>query len=322
VASILERLGIEVPIVQAGMGGGIAGHELAAAVSGAGGLGTIGLLGAPELGRELEAARAMLDPGRPVAINLLLPFARRAHFDIASGADVLVTFWGEPRRATEKIWIHQCGSVQEALAARTAGADAVIAQGLEAGGHVRSRIGAVELLHGVRRALGDAYPVLSAGGIATREDVVARLDQGADAVVCGTRFLLSDECRAHPEYKERLLTADRTLLTELFGVGWPAPHRVVPNAATDRWLDGDRRGPAWLRALHRATAPALSRAPLSLQLSTAAMQSPGRPLFSPVPATAEGPSNLIDAGPLYAGESVARISDIRPAAELVRELRP
>src|SRR4051794_25347952 len=187
---LLDRLGIEVPVFQAGMGGGLAGAELAAAVSEAGGLGTIGILGPRSLGEELADARRLT--GSPVAVNLLLPFARPADWEAAGAADVVVTFWGAPRRRTSGLWIHQCGSVDEARAARTAGADAVIAQGVEAGGHVRGTIGALDLLEALRAALGD-FPVLSAGGIATADDVRARLDAGADAVVCGTRFLMSKE---------------------------------------------------------------------------------------------------------------------------------
>jgi NAD(P)H-dependent flavin oxidoreductase YrpB (nitropropane dioxygenase family) len=146
------------------------------------------------------------------------------------------------------------------------------------------------------------------------------LDAGAAALVSGTRFLLTDESGAHPEYKRRLLDADETVLTELFGVGWPAPHRVVANAATARWLGDDPRGPRWLRAFHRATAPVFARAPVGLQLRLAGTQSPGRPMFGPAAPTEAGPESLVDAGPLYAGECIDRIADIRPAADVTREL--
>lgn len=302
------------------MGGGLSRHELAVAVSNAGGLGTVGFLSPEQLEAEVAAARRQTD--RPLAVNLLLPFARDAHFEAASKADVVVTFWGRPRRRTSRIWIHQCGSVDEAREAQAAGADAVIAQGVEAGGHVRGEVPSVELLDGVRRVLGESCGVLSAGGIADAGDVRSRLERGADAVVCGTRFLMSEESGAHPEYKARLLTAERTVLTQLFGVGWPGTHRVVENRATERWLRGDPRGPVWLRDLQRATAPLLARMPLSWQAKLAAMQTADRPLFGPMAATADGPANLVDAGPLYAGQCVARIADIRPAAELVRDLTP
>jgi len=117
------------------MGGGISRHELAAAVSEAGGLGTIAVNGARAIERELQAARSLT--GRPIAVNLLLPFARRDWFAAASQADVLVTFWGPPRRRTAGVWVHQCGSVEEARLAHQAGADGVVLQGVEGGGHVR-----------------------------------------------------------------------------------------------------------------------------------------------------------------------------------------
>jgi nitronate monooxygenase len=311
---------VDLPVVQAGMGGGLAGHQLAAAVSAGGGLGTIGFLAPDDLRSEIAAARRLSD--RPIAVNLLLPFARRGHFDAAAGADVVITFWGRPKRRTAKIWIHQGGSVEEAVAARATGADGVIAQGVEAGGHVRGTVPAAELLARVREAVPDDYPVLSAGGIVDADDVKARLDAGAEAVVCGTRFLLTEESGAHPAYKARLVEARETILTELFGAGWPAPHRVVPNQATARWLGRDRRWPGWLRTFHRATAPAFSRLPVPMQFRLAATQKPSRPIFGPAAATAGGPPNLIEAGPLYAGECIDRITDIRPASELVRELTP
>jgi nitronate monooxygenase len=116
--AFLEQLGLEAPVVQAGMGGGIARHELAAAVSEAGGLGTIGILDAASLRHEVAAFRSRTD--RPLAVNLLLPFARPQHWEAAQAADVVVTFWGAPRRRTARTWMHQCGSVAEALAARAA----------------------------------------------------------------------------------------------------------------------------------------------------------------------------------------------------------
>lgn len=317
-SGLLDRLGVERPVVQAGMGGGLARAPLAAAVSDAGGLGTIGFLPAGELRREIAAVRERT--GRPVAANLLLPFARAAHFEAASDADAVVTFWGPPRRRTERTWIHQCGSVDEALAARAAGADAVIVQGVEAGGHVRGSVPALELLARVRAALPAGYPLWLAGGIAEAADVRAALDAGAEAAVLGTRFVLTPESGAHPLYRERLIAARETVLTELFGMGWPAQHRVVPNEALRRWTRGDRRGPAAVRALNRATAPLLTRAPERAQEALMARQDPRAPLFGPVAPTADRPDSLLEAGALYAGETVARIRDIRPAGELVREL--
>jgi len=336
VSSLLERLGVELPVVQAGMGGGISRHELAAAVSEAGGLGTIAVNGAEGIRRELAAARALT--GRPLAVNVLLPFARRDWFEAAAGADVVVTFWGAPRRRTGGVWLHQCGSVGEARRAQAAGADGVIVQGVEAGGHVRGTTPGLQLLEEARRELPPDYPLLLAGGIAAREDVWAALDAGATAAVAGTGFLLSEESRAHALYKERLLGAGETILTDLFGAAWPAPHRVVPNAATDHFLGRRsslyrdirpkderreiRRGPRLNRLLNHLLAPGARYAPAGLQLRMMRAQRPGSRLLTPAGPTDDAPATLVDAGALYAGETVARIDQIRPAAQLIRGLTP
>ncbi len=318
--SILEQLGLTTPIVQAGMGGGLSRHELAAAVSEAGGLGTIAVAGGEAIEYELSAARALT--GRPIAVNLLLPFARRDWFEAAANADAVVTFWGTPKRRVGGIWIHQCGSVAEARSAYGAGADAAIVQGVEAGGHVRGSLPALELLDRVRTALPSDYPVLLAGGIAEGADVRRALEAGASAVVAGTRFLLTDESRAHPEYKRRLLDAEETILTELFGLGWPAPHRVVANAATERWLAGVRGVPALNRALNRLLATGVRFTPAGIQGRLARAQRPDSRLLLPLAAADDGLATLVDAGPLYAGQTVARIDQLRPAAEIVSVLTP
>src|SRR5579884_1959256 len=298
--------------------GAVARHELAAAVSEAGGLGTIAGARAP-IAAELAAARRLT--GRPIAVNLLLPFVGPGDAEAAAAADVVVTFWGRPRRLAAGPWAHQCGSVDEARAAEAAGADAVIAQGVEAGGHVRGREPLLDLLERVRAAV--RIPVLAAGGMVAREDVMAVLEAGAAAAVLGTRFLLSEESRAHPEYKRRCQQADRTVLTELFGLGWPgAPHRVIPNAATERWLGDGEACPAWIARAQRITAPLARRLPRSWERRALAGQRVALPLLSPQPPTDTGPAGLLDSGPLYAGAAVARVDDVRPAAELVRALAP
>jgi nitronate monooxygenase len=266
-AAKLDLRGLDVPIVQAGMGA-VARHELAAAVSEAGALGTIAGARAP-IARELAAARRLT--GRPVAVNLLLPFLRAGDARAAADADLVVTFWGKPRRLVAGCWAHQCGSVPEAKAAAAAGADAVIVQGVEAGGHVRGATPALELLQRVRAVVD--IPVLCAGGIVDRAGVQAALDAGATAAVVGTRFLLSDESRAHPEYKRRCQAAQTTVLTELFGFGWPrAGHRVIPNAATKRWLREDGRCAPWIGAANRIVSPLAVHVPDAWQARALAHQ--------------------------------------------------
>ena len=316
--SLLERLDLEHPIVGAGLGGGLSRARLTVALGEAGGLGQLGIMPPPMLRAQLAAHRDR--SSRPVAVNLLLPFAGREHWELAREADAIVTFWGRPRRRSDGLWVHQCGSVDEARMAVDEGADGVIVQGVEAGGHVRGTTPALELLERTSSTLPPGFPLWLAGGVAERVDVEAALAAGAEAVVVGTRFLLSDESDAHPEYKRRLLDARSTVLTELFGAGWPAPHRVVRNAATERWLRNDERGPGWVRALHRATAPVLSRMPVGVTQRAARSQRPTMPLLGPAAATVDDPDSLLDAGPLYAGECVARIDGLRGAGELLRDL--
>lgn len=314
---MVDLRNLQAPVVQAGMGS-VARHELAAAVSDVGGLGTIAGVRA-RISEEVDAARRLT--AKPIAVNVLLPFIGPGDIEAAAAADVLVTFWGQPRRLAAATWIHQCGSVEEAKAAAAAGADAVIAQGCEAGGHVRGTLPALELLEQVRAAV--KIPVLLAGGIVDAAGVKEALDAGAAAAVIGTRFLLSDESRAHPGYKQACIDARETLVTELFGLGWPdAPHRVIANAATRRWLNRDARGPRWIRASNRLTRPLTLRIPIAIQERAARAQRPSRPFLAPQPPTDDGPANLVDSAPLFAGANVGRITDIRPAAELVKRLTP
>lgn len=234
--SLRERLGFEHPIVGAGLGGGLSRARLTVAIANAGGLGQLGIMPPPMLRSELAAHRERSTG--PVAVNLLLPFARRGHWEIAREADAVVTFWGEPRRATDGVWLHQCGSLEEASAAADAGVDGVIVQGVEAGGPVRGTTPALALLERTRAVLPASLPIWLAGGVAERGDVGAALAGGAEAVVVGTRFLLAEESDAHPDYKRRLLAARETVLTELFSAGWPAPHQ---------WCETRRPSAGWAR---------------------------------------------------------------------------
>jgi NAD(P)H-dependent flavin oxidoreductase YrpB (nitropropane dioxygenase family) len=322
VPDFLERLGVEIPVVQAGMGGGIAPHGLAVAVAEAGGLGQIGMQ-APEAFRAgLQEARRLT--AKPIAVNVIVPLAQRVDWEIASEADAVVTHWeGSPRRRTAKPWIHTVGSPEEARTAVAAGADAVIAQGIEAGGHVRGKVSAMDLLERVKAAVPPDYPVLLAGGVAERADVERALEAGAVAAVAGTRFVATPESGAHPGYKERVVEGSSTLLTELFGLGWArAPHRVLPNETTRRWLAKNVRGPAHVRALHTALGPVAHRIPTRIRDRFATRNSAGPLDLTPGPPSEGMSDETLETHPLYAGETVARVNDIRPAAEIVRELTP
>jgi NAD(P)H-dependent flavin oxidoreductase YrpB (nitropropane dioxygenase family) len=323
---LAERLRLERPVVQAGMGGGLAGAALAGAVSAAGGLGTVGLT--PDAGAfaaQLRRARE-LAPGRPLAANLLLPFARREHVTacVEAGVDAVVLFCGRAPgavarlRAAGVLVLHQVGTAAQARRALADGADGLVAQGAEAGGHV---LGVEPALSTLARLLelADGRPVLAAGGIADRAAARTALAAGAAAVVAGTRFLLTDECRAHPAYKRRALGAPRTLRTLLFSVGWSDPHRVLPNAATDRWCAADARGPALPLLLNRALAPAVRRLPAPALLRR---QRVALPFYSPAAPLAGMDDRLLEVTPLYAGVCARRIDRVVPAAEAVALLDP
>ena len=287
------------------MGGGLSRHELAAAVSEAGGLGTIAVNGAAAIERELAAARALT--GRAArgqrAAALRPPRLVRGR---GSGRRRRHLLGPAARGAPPGVWIHQCGSVAEARAAHAAGADAAIVQGVEAGGHVRgSAAGAGAARAASGRRCRPTIPLLLAGGIAERADVAGALEAGAGAAVAGTRFLLSDESRAHPELPASACSApEETILTELFGLGWPAPHRVVANAATARWLgDGARVPGAEPASLNRLSAPGR---PLDMPAST-----PGSP--RPRPAARQPPALTAAARPTTARRACSTPARSTPA---------
>ena len=146
------------------------------------------------------------------------------------------------------------------------------------------------------------------------------LDAGAAAVVAGTRFLMTEESGAHPIYKERVLSAKRTVETMLFGFGWPMRHRVVPNAATERWCRTDRLGPSFARALNGVASGLGRLIPMEVGNTLLMRQRPAFPFFTPAPPLAGHPDRLVDAAALYAGESALRIQSVVPAGDAVREL--
>jgi nitronate monooxygenase len=324
-----DRLDLAHPVVQAGMGGGLAMAELAAAVSNAGGLGTVGILpDAQAFAAELRRARGLV-PGRPLAANLLLPFARRDHFDacISAGVDAVVLFCGSAPEGVARLKragilvLAQVGTAAQAREALADGVDGLVAQGVEAGGHL---LGVEPTREFLLRALdvADGRPVLAAGGVASRASAADLLAAGAAAVVCGTRFLATEECGAHPAYKRRVLGAQRTLDTLLFSMGWSDRHRVLPNGATDRWCRDDERGPGAVIALNRLTAPLVRRLPPRLTAKALSRQRIGLPVYGPAAPLAGAPEHALEVGPLYAGVCARDISTILPAAEAVREISP
>ena len=319
-----DRLGIEQRVVQAPT---VSHAELASAVSRAGGLGTVHLLRDPARFRaELRACRDALD-GRPFSANLLLPQVRRAHVEacLAERVPVVSLFFGFDAQLVAALHavgtrvLHQVGSVDEARRALHDGADGLVAQGTGAGGHLRATEPLTTFVPKLVAVAGDK-PVLASGGIHDRASAEHAVALGAAGVWVGTRFLLTHESHAHPAYKERLLAAETTFETLLFGLGWHALHRVAPNRATARWCARDPLGPRWVRAFNRAVEPLARWAPTRSGDAAVTRQRLSLPLFAASPLTRGMDERLVDVTPLYAGACVARIRDLRSAAEVVREL--
>ncbi|HEX9870395.1 MAG TPA: nitronate monooxygenase, partial [Candidatus Tectomicrobia bacterium] len=249
---LCRTLGITAPIFSVGMGA-LAGPALAAAVSNTGACGVLGRVsGAPtaHLRQQIRQVRALTD--KPFGVNIILATLQAEWIDIclAEQVPLLVFFWGDPRpyvsdahRRGIKVLL-QVGSVAEAQAAAEAGVDGIIAQGLEAGGHVKSTTALSTLLPAVVEAV-SPVPVIAAGGIADGRGLVAALSLGAQAVSLGTRFLCSEEALAEPAYKERVLqsSAADTIYTTLFNIGWEAPHRVLRNQVVAAWEAAGRPAP-------------------------------------------------------------------------------
>ncbi|HJU12591.1 MAG TPA: nitronate monooxygenase [Candidatus Binataceae bacterium] len=317
---ICDLFGIEFPIVSAGMGG-VAGAELAAAVSEAGGLGTIGLAAFSREGIRNEITAAQGRTRKPLAANLLIPFLRPGIVEAVadSGLAAVTFFWGDPREyvnqisklhstGTKVIW--QCGAVDEARMAREAGADAVMAQGFEAGGHVRGQVTTLTLVPEMRDALPE-MPLIAAGGIADARGLIAALALGADGAAFGTRFLASAEAAAHRIYKDRVVRAHAqdTVHTTLFDIGWPdAPHRVLRTTVFDEWeragrpQSGNRPGEG-KEIVH------LRRADVEVPLVN----------YSVMPPT-DYTEGEIERLAFYAGQSCSMIDEILPAGEIVRRI--
>ncbi len=242
VTKILALCGVDSPVFQAGLGG-VAGPELAAAVSNAGGLGHLGCIRRSASGiREwINETRRLTD--RPFGVNLVPMGPGPDGFDAQLGVvleekpKVLSLFWGDfsqviPRaRAAGITTMVQIGSVAEAQKVAADGADIIIAQGIEAGGHVRGTVCLSVLLPEVIGAVAPV-PVLAAGGICSRAAVDTVLQQGASGAWVGTRFVATRESEAHDIYKRRLLEAgtDDTVHRHFYSYGWPlgTPYRVIP----------------------------------------------------------------------------------------------
>lgn len=237
---ICELLGIEYPIFQGGMAW-VAEHTLAAAVSNAGGLGIIAAANAPtEVVRdEIRKTKELTNKPFGVNIMLLSPYADEiAKLVVEEGVKVVTTGAGTPEKyfpmwkeAGVKI-IPVIASVAYAKRMEKYGADAVIAEGCESGGHIGENT-TMTLVPQVVDAV--SIPVLAAGGIADGRGFVAAMMLGADAVQIGTRFLVADECQIHENYKEKVIKA-KDIDTVVTGRSTGHPVRQLRNSMTKKYL--------------------------------------------------------------------------------------
>ena len=297
-----DLIGCRLPLQQAGMSG-TATPPLAAAVSNAGGLGMIGI------GRQqfdlIERYLNDLDgmTSAPVGCSCIAHFVRPEVVELAASRMPILEFfyeWPDPARVPENVicgW--QVGSVDEAKAAVDAGCRYVIAQGMEAGGHIRGTLPLHEVVPAVRAAVD--VPVVAAGGIGDVAAVRHALSLGADAVRVGTRFVATRESNAHPDYITALVDADTedSVVTEAFGLGWPAaPHRVLQSA-----IDA-----AGASAVDVVGETALADGG-SMPMPRFGVSSPTRDTTGDIAAMA-----------LYAGRSVGSVQRVMSAADVVAEL--
>lgn len=315
---LCDTLDIEHPIVQAPIGSATC-PELAAAVSNAGGLGTLAVTW-----RDFEETRMALRETtdrtpHPFGVNLVLDDATTKydtsqHLDICldEGVEIVSVSFGEAAPYVEHVHdaggivTQTVGSAAEARMAAEAGVDIVVAQGWEAGGHVQSEVGTMALIPRVVDAV--SVPVVAAGGIADGRGIAAALALGADGVWLGTRFLATEEANVHDEYRAQVTGTDETetLYSELFDKGWPGmAHRVARNSTVERWEDADRPEPGCRPG----------------ETDVVAEKSDGQHIerYDETLATPDVAGD-IEAMALFAGQSSGLTTDVRPAKDIVTEL--
>ncbi len=243
---LCELLRIEYPILQGGMAW-VATAELAAAVSNAGGLGLIGAGHMPPEPLRAEIRKAKALTAKPFGVNIMLmsPFVRevmQVMLDekipvITTGAGNPAEYIGALKENGTRV-IPVVASVALARRLERTGVDAVIAEGLESGGHV-GEVTTMTLVPQVADAV--KLPVIAAGGIGDARGVIAALALGAEGVQIGTRFVASQECTAHPDYKHAVIRA-KERSTVVTGLAGGHPVRVLDNKLAKQFSALDRRG--------------------------------------------------------------------------------
>lgn len=238
--AICDQLGIDYPILLAGMGG-VSYAQVTAAVSEAGAFGCLGAAAMPhdEMRREIAQVKALT--AKPFGVDLLTASPRDmvplVETICSSGARAFVAGLGVPAQVVELchrygvLVINMCGKVSHAIRAVEAGCDIVVAQGTEAGGHT-GQIATMPLVPMIVDAV--KVPVLAAGGIFDGRGLVAALALGAQGIWMGTRFIASTEARAHPKYKDKIVATDEsgTVVTRAYS---GKTMRAIRTRYTDEW---------------------------------------------------------------------------------------
>ena len=239
---LTELIGIEHPVMLAGMGG-VSYSELAAAVSEAGGFGCLGAstMGNEQMVAEVSAVRRTTD--KPFGVDLLTAMpggmSEQVQLIIDGGARAFVAGLGVPTEVVDQchrrdvLVVSMCGKVEHAVRAVEAGCDLVVAQGTEAGGHT-GQVASFPLIPQIVDAVGSRVPVVAAGGIFDGRGLAAALALGADGIWVGTRFIATPEARGVLGYKEKLLSSreDQTTVSRAYS---GKTMRVVRNAYTDHF---------------------------------------------------------------------------------------
>lgn len=262
---VTRLLGIEVPVIQGGMAW-VAEYHLAAAVSNAGGLGVIGAASAPAewVRDQIRKAKELTD--RPFGVNIMLmsPYAEEvAQVVVEEGVKVVTTGAGNPEKYMD-MWkkagvkvIPVVASAALAKRMERCGADAVVAEGCEAGGHIGENT-TMCLVPQIVDAV--KIPVIAAGGIADGRGMAAAFMLGAKGVQMGTHFIVTDECQVHNAYKERILKA-KDIDSRVTGRSTGHPVRALRNDMTKKYLELEKQG-ASFEELEQLTLGGLRKAVL------------------------------------------------------------